>query len=284
MGIAQNAARGARAAGGVPAAGEAVAAEGLAPLAAALAHVAEAAWGGSLGPGSAVVEPGVAPPVPAEAALAAVAVSRGGSAAGWVRAAAAETGGQPGVDDAALFAWLEGVGDALGGMFGEPVEVRPTAAPDNPDALGARALCFSYSFGRRSGTAWLWLEPGLLQDCMDAITTPAAAAPGAAPPAPDPFPPLGEGRGPQGEVGIDLLLDVPLDVSVELGRTQRPIREILALVPGSVIELDRLAGDPIDVLVNGRRIARAEVVVVDERFAIRITDILTPEERVARLG
>ena len=96
-----------------------------------------------------------------------------------------------------------------------------------------------------------------------------------------PFPPLPD-AGQAAEVGrIDVLLDVPLQVSVELGRTERQIREILSLVPGSVLELDRLAGDPLDVLINGKRIARAEVVVVDERFAIRITEILAPEDRIA---
>jgi flagellar motor switch protein FliN/FliY len=69
------------------------------------------------------------------------------------------------------------------------------------------------------------------------------------------------------------LLDVPLEVTVELGRTERLVRDILALVPGSVLTLDHVAGEPVDVLVNGRRIARGEVVVVDDNFAVRIVEI-----------
>ena len=83
---------------------------------------------------------------------------------------------------------------------------------------------------------------------------------------------------------IEFLLDVPLDVSVELGRTKMPIRDMLQLGPGSVIELDKLIGEPVDLLVNNRLIARGEVVVFDENFGIRITDILKPEDRIKMLG
>jgi flagellar motor switch protein FliN len=93
----------------------------------------------------------------------------------------------------------------------------------------------------------------------------------------------GPGSDPAGEGNLQLLLDVPLEVTVELGRTERQIRDILALAPGTVIELDRLAGEPVDVLVNGRPIARGEVVVIDENFGIRITDIVAPGERLRRL-
>jgi len=80
---------------------------------------------------------------------------------------------------------------------------------------------------------------------------------------------------------IDLLLDVVLRVTVELGRSSLSIREVLALGPGSVIELDKLAGETVDVLVNGTPIAKGEVVVVDEKFGVRITDIVSPAKRVA---
>ncbi len=276
----------------------------LAPLAQVLAHVAEAAWSGDLGPGHVVFEPGEPRPVPAVAVPAAVRVRSGARSVGWLRAAAAEDQGQGdarrGVEQQALSAWLEGVGDALAGIFGEPVAVE--ALEPAGFAAGPPPLCFSYAFGGHRGTAWLWLDQDLLAACLAALGTPGMTGPApeasggtSAPPAgtgpgqspatgvPDPFPPLSEERALRSESGTDLLLDVPLEVSVELGRTHRPIREILALVPGSVLELDRLAGDPIDVLINGRPIALAEVVVVDERFAIRITDILTPEERVVRL-
>ena len=82
---------------------------------------------------------------------------------------------------------------------------------------------------------------------------------------------------------IDLLLDVPLDVSVELGRNRMTIQDLLALGPGSVIELDKVAGEPLDILVNDRLVARGEAVVVNDKFGVRITDIVSPQERIARL-
>jgi flagellar motor switch protein FliN len=82
---------------------------------------------------------------------------------------------------------------------------------------------------------------------------------------------------------LDLLLDVPLDVSVELGRARMSIQDLLALSPGAVIELDKLAGEPLDILVNDRLIARGEAVVVNDKFGIRITDIVSRSERIARL-
>lgn len=82
---------------------------------------------------------------------------------------------------------------------------------------------------------------------------------------------------------IDLILDIPVTLTVELGRTKIPIKHILQLAQGSVIELDALAGEPMDVLVNGCLIAQGEVVVVNEKFGIRLTDIVTPSERMRRL-
>lgn len=78
---------------------------------------------------------------------------------------------------------------------------------------------------------------------------------------------------------IDLIMDVPLQVTVELGRTQKLIREILEFGQGSIIELDKLAGEPVDILVNGKPIAKGEVVVIDESFGVRITDIIHPSKR-----
>ena len=83
---------------------------------------------------------------------------------------------------------------------------------------------------------------------------------------------------------IDLVLDIPVQLTVELGRTKIPIRHILQLAQGSVVELDGLAGEPMDVLVNGCLIAQGEVVVVNEKFGIRLTDIVTPSERMRRLS
>lgn len=79
---------------------------------------------------------------------------------------------------------------------------------------------------------------------------------------------------------MDLLMDITLRVSVELGRATLSVRDTLNLSPGQVIELDKLAGDPVDVLINGRLIARGEVVVVDDQFGVRITEIVSPRQRV----
>lgn len=82
---------------------------------------------------------------------------------------------------------------------------------------------------------------------------------------------------------LDILLDVPLEVTVELGRNRMTIQDLLALGPGSVIELDKVAGEPLDIVVNDRLIARGEAVVVNDKFGIRITDIISRSERIARL-
>lgn len=84
----------------------------------------------------------------------------------------------------------------------------------------------------------------------------------------------------QQKENITIIRDVPLEVTVELGRTRKPIREILEFNPGTVIELDKLAGEPIDILVNGKFIARGEVVVIDENFGVRVIDIINSEERI----
>ncbi|WP_342601314.1 flagellar motor switch phosphatase FliY [Psychrobacillus sp. FSL H8-0483] len=82
---------------------------------------------------------------------------------------------------------------------------------------------------------------------------------------------------------LNLLLDIPLQVTVELGRTKRTVKEVLELTSGSIIELDKLAGEPVDILVNNRHIAKGEVVVIDENFGVRITDILSQAERIHNL-
>ncbi len=87
-----------------------------------------------------------------------------------------------------------------------------------------------------------------------------------------------------GNADLDLIVDIPVTLTVELGRTKIPIKHILQLAQGSVIELDALAGEPMDVLVNGCLIAQGEVVVVNEKFGIRLTDIVTPSERMRRLN
>ncbi len=82
---------------------------------------------------------------------------------------------------------------------------------------------------------------------------------------------------------LDFILDIPLKVSVELGRAQVVIKDMLQLGQGSVLELDKLAGEPLEVLVNGKLVARGEVVVVNEKFGIRLTDIISPLERIETL-
>jgi flagellar motor switch protein FliN/FliY len=82
---------------------------------------------------------------------------------------------------------------------------------------------------------------------------------------------------------INLIRDVPLEISVELGKTSKRISEILDFGPGSVIELDKLVGEPLDILANGKLIAKGEVVVVDENYGVRITDIIMPDERIKKL-
>lgn len=82
---------------------------------------------------------------------------------------------------------------------------------------------------------------------------------------------------------LDLLLDIPLQVTVELGRTSQKVEDVLDLVPGSIVELDKLAGEPVDVLVNNKLVAKGEVVVIDENFGVRITDIISTTERLLNL-
>lgn len=82
---------------------------------------------------------------------------------------------------------------------------------------------------------------------------------------------------------IDFLLDIPLEVTAELGRTKMLIRDLLQLGQGSVIELDKIAGEPMEILVNNRLVARGEVVVVNEKFGVRLTDIISPTERIRQL-
>ncbi|MCX8640139.1 flagellar motor switch protein FliN [Gilliamella sp. B3172] len=83
---------------------------------------------------------------------------------------------------------------------------------------------------------------------------------------------------------INLILDIPVNLSVELGRTKMAIKDLLNLTQGSVIALDGLAGEPLDILINGYLIAQGEIVVVGDNYGVRITDIITPSERVRRLS
>ncbi|WP_252273106.1 flagellar motor switch protein FliN [Pseudomonas subflava] len=127
------------------------------------------------------------------------------------------------------------------------------------------------------------------QDDIDALMSQTGGAP-AAPAAPRmameefgaaPKP----GGGPVALEGpnLDVILDIPVSISMEVGSTEISIRNLLQLNQGSVVELDRLAGEPLDVLVNGTLIAHGEVVVVNEKFGIRLTDVISPSERIKKL-
>jgi flagellar motor switch protein FliN/FliY len=117
---------------------------------------------------------------------------------------------------------------------------------------------------------------------ISAAATDDAALLGAGSPAPARFDNLKAGPG-SGDMNIDVILDVPVQLSLEVGRARLPIRNLLQLNQGSVIELERAAGEPLDVYVNGTLIAQGEVVVVNERFGVRLTDVISPAERIKRL-
>jgi flagellar motor switch protein FliN/FliY len=97
-------------------------------------------------------------------------------------------------------------------------------------------------------------------------------------------PPTREGQEGEKLTNLNLLLDIPLEITAELGRTRMIIHDLLQLGQGSVIELNKLAGEPLEILVNHKLIARGEVVVVNEKFGIRLTDIISPMERIKQLA
>lgn len=113
----------------------------------------------------------------------------------------------------------------------------------------------------------------------------AEAAPAATAQAAQIFPAFGESGGKASMMNeLDMILDIPVQISVELGRTKITIKNLLQLAHGSVVELDAMAGEPMNVLVNGTLIAQGEVVVVNDKFGIRLTDIITPSERMRKIG
>ncbi len=114
--------------------------------------------------------------------------------------------------------------------------------------------------------------------------TSAAPAPGGAAPAPvfEQF--TSSGAGAVQRTDLDMILDIPVQLEVQLGRTKIAIKNLLQLAQGSVVELDGMAGDAMEVLVNGCLIAQGEVVVVNDKFGIRLTDVITPSERIRKLN
>ncbi|MCB9010639.1 MAG: flagellar motor switch phosphatase FliY [Actinobacteria bacterium] len=145
-----------------------------------------------------------------------------------------------------------------------PAEPPPAAAPETEPQLAAAAAAATTAPPPPAAAP----TAGAVQERPGAVAQPVT------------FPSLDGGAAPGVPGDIGLLMDIPLQVSVELGRTQLRIRNVLELVPGSIIELERLAGEPVDVLVNGRQLARGEVVVIDEEFGIRITEIASQASRL----
>jgi flagellar motor switch protein FliN/FliY len=150
--------------------------------------------------------------------------------------------------------------------------------PTAPGSAGGEEffrLTFSISSGEEASTTLHWIVPGSL---VALIVPPEAAeeldleAVG------------GASRGGQvTDERLELLLDIPLEITVELGRVNMEVRDVLALTAGSIVEISKAAGEPVDVLVNGRPVARGEVVVIEDNFGVRITEILSPRDRLNRL-
>jgi flagellar motor switch protein FliN/FliY len=113
---------------------------------------------------------------------------------------------------------------------------------------------------------------------------PTAPAEPSAPAKPLAFEQFGQGGAATTQNDLDMILDIPVQLTVELGRTKMPIKNLLQLAQGSVVELTGMAGEPLDVLINGFLIAQGEVVVVNDKLGIRLTDIITPSERLRRLN
>lgn len=120
-------------------------------------------------------------------------------------------------------------------------------------------------------------------DWAAALEEQADAESSAAQPSPAPLNKLDDEGKPRTDVNLDMVLDIPVTISMEIGRTRISIRNLLQLSQGSVVELDRLAGEPMDVLVNDTLIAHGEVVVVNDKFGIRLTDVISAAERIKKL-
>lgn len=135
-------------------------------------------------------------------------------------------------------------------------------------------------------TADDWAAAMAEQADAEAAAAPAEATVAQNPPPANVFNTLAPevaGLSPEATRNLELVMDIPIQLTVELGRTRMPIRNLLQLAQGSVVELNELAGEPLDVFVNGCLVAQGEVVVVNEKFGIRLTDIITPSERLKKL-
>jgi len=169
------------------------------------------------------------------------------------------------------------VASALGEILGKPVSLEAPSSEWLPaGGAGLPAWSEGVSLAVTLSVGEITAESSLVVPRAEMAA--ASAGPMAAE-----FPSLGESAGRRNGGGMEMLLDVSLPVTVELGRARMMIRDILHLAPGSVVELDKLAGEPVDILINEKSIARGEVVVIDENFGVRLTSIVTPSERVASL-
>lgn len=200
---------------------------------------------------------------------------------------------------------VQGFGNAIGNMLGQPLQVGAEATALEPlilppsFALAGQAIRVDFTYqiaGVMDGQMRLYVTPDFALALTPAAETPSAgeagaaftgmnggAEPGAS--ASAPFQPFDTGAAAEAlPRGMDRLLDIPLEATVELGRTRMLIRDVLELAAGSIVELERVAGEPVDLLVNGRLVAKGEVVVIDDNFGIRITEIVSPADRVASLG
>jgi flagellar motor switch protein FliN/FliY len=159
---------------------------------------------------------------------------------------------------------------------------KPAASPPKP---AAKAPQPSYASPPASQPEMGWQQP--IDVTMPAFGNPSSSPYNKGQPTyvqPAQFAPLSPGGGQTLPNNLGLIYDVPLQVSVELGKASKTIKEILELGPGSVVELDRLAGEPVDMIVNGKLIAKCEVVVINETFGIRITEIINPNDRIDTLN
>ena len=118
----------------------------------------------------------------------------------------------------------------------------------------------------------------------DTEDEPESAAPQAKPASDDVFRPLSAEKSATPSRDLEMIMDIPVKLTVELGRTKLTIKQLLELAQGSVIELEGLAGEPMDILINGYLIAQGEVVVIEDKYGIRITEIITPSERIHKLN
>ncbi|TFH85387.1 flagellar motor switch protein FliN [Billgrantia azerbaijanica] len=166
-----------------------------------------------------------------------------------------------------------------------------TPADDDPwaEAMAEQQAAEQQAAGSGQEEADPWAEALAEQEAAEANAQNTPAEESRPKPAPQAagdqvFRPLDKGADSTAPRDLEMIMDIPVKLTVELGRTKLTIKQLLELAQGSVIELDGLAGEPMDILINGYLIAQGEVVVVDDKYGIRITEIITPSERVQKLN